>query len=370
MKVNNLRIYGGKLLTGYRRLVIIRILILWIMLSGILLSCETEREHESPWFTYSISGYIEANQDEYSKFYRIIKDGRVDNTLSAYNPYTEGYTLFLPTDEAIDHYIEQNPYISNIGELLLDTGFLYNFSRYHALNEKVHSSNFPFGALTQRTLTGDRLTISFHPGDENQIIKVNDVATIIKPNLEMTNGYIHVISEVLQPVEISGYDWIQQNDKYSILAEAMKLAGIRERLNTDEYTIFAEQDSIYHKYGINTIVDLIDRVASPWTPYSNEGNAFYQFVAYHIAYGEYYLNDLEYGLSSYSTLSYRSLAIDSRLEIEINPGVDNYGISISESGDTTMIDYIGVDWDACNILTGTGPIHSVNELLVSEALTE
>jgi hypothetical protein len=305
---------------------------------------------------------------EYSKFFRLLDQGKLLATLYAYNPYGEDYTLFLPTDEAIDHFIQQSEDYKNFEELLKDTGFIKILTRYHTINRKVHTDEFPDGALNDRTLTGDRLVTGFYTEDDNQLIKVNNSARIIKSNLNMTNGYIHIISEVLQEAEIQGYDWLQQQDDYSILAKAMELSGIRKRLGWVKYTILAEPDSIYHRSGIKNIDDLINLVATPGIPISDRTNSFYQFTAYHILNKEFYLNDLGWGSKKYQTLGTVLLTVNVGLEIQINPGVDNYGFIISDSGDTTVIDYIRPIWEDCNIMTSTGPVHSISDVLYFKPL--
>ena len=356
----------------FGRLFMIGCLFQWIILSAVMRSCESD-QHELHTFnenTSTICEYVKTNPEEYSKFYRMLAEGKMLLPLCAYNPYGEGYTLFLPTNEAIDHFLEQDPDYGNIEELLQDTSFLITLTRYHTLNRKVRTDEFPYGALTDRTLTGDRLTIGFYTEDDNPLIKVNNVAPIIRSNLEMTNGYVHVISEVLHDVEFSGYEWLQQQEDYSILAQAMELSGIEERLWFHEYTILAEHDSIYHRRGIMTVEDLIDLVATPGIPYADESNEFCQFTSCHILYGDFYLNDLFLGSWEYWTLGNVPVKIDVGLEIRINPGVDTCSIIISEYGDTTIIDYIQPVWDACNIRTKTGPVHSMSDLLVTEPLPD
>jgi uncharacterized surface protein with fasciclin (FAS1) repeats len=349
-----------------------RFMFLWVILSALLKSCDSD-PYGTNWIdedSFSISQYIEKNKEEYSKFYRLLAEGKMLNTLYAYNPYGEDYTLFLPTDEAIDLFIQQNQNYGTFEELLQDTGFIKVLTRYHTIKRKVHTDEFPDGALADSTLTGERLVTGFYTDGDNQLIKVNNSADIIKSNLKMTNGYIHVISGVLQQSEISGYDWLQQQDDYSILAQAMELSGIRKRLGWDKYTILAEHDSIYYRNGINNIEDLANRIATPGLPYSDLKNSFYQFTAYHILRGELYLNDFAWGNKKYRTLSTVLLSINVGFEIQINPGIDTYGISISESGDTTEIDYILPVWKSCNILTGTGPVHSISDVLYFKPLPE
>ncbi|HET6556444.1 MAG TPA: fasciclin domain-containing protein [Prolixibacteraceae bacterium] len=333
-------------------------------------SCETD-QHSSSWSkenSLTISQYLNKNQHEYSKSYRLWVEGKLLNTLYAYNPNGDFYTLFLPTDEAIDHFIEQNQKYGNFEELLKDTSFIKRFTRYHTLNKKLHTYEFPDGVFIDSTLTGDRLVVSFFANGDNQFIKINNLAPIIKPNLEMTNGYIHVISEVIQPVDISGYDWLQQQNQYSILAQAMELSGIKKKLSWDKYTLFAEPDSIYHRYGIKNVEDLISRIATPGIPLTTKANEFYQFTSYHILDGEYYMNEFNWGSKKYLTFSEQLMTISVGQHIMINTGVDTYGTTLSESGDTTVIDYIRPLTESSNILTRTGPVHSISDLMYYKKL--
>lgn len=332
-------------------------------------SCETDRIHESDWFNYSISGYIEANSDEYSKFHRLMSERAIENTLYGYNPYGDGYTLFLPTDEAIDQYIQQESYIASFEELLLDTGLVSEFCRYHVVDEKVATGDFPYGALEDRTFTGDRLVIDYYEGEDNPLIVVNDQAPIIASNIELTNGYIHIISSVLRRTDITGYEWLQQQEDYSILAQAMELAGISDRLEWNHYTLLAEHDSVYALEGIYTIDDLVDRVGNPDFPYWDESNSFYQFTAFHVLRNDYYLNDLDWGERYYRTLGWDYLNITTGVEIRINPGVDDYTV-VTANNDTIEYDYIRINWDHCNIPTSSGPVHSISNILSSGKFSE
>lgn len=343
----------------------------WILLFSLLNSCEPET-HDSNWVDdegmRTIGTYLDQHQQDYAKFYRILEEGRMLNTLYGYNPYGEGYTLFLPTDAAIDRFIGQKEEYGNFDELLQDTAFLYTLTRYHTVNKKLHTYEFPYGALTDPTLTGDRLTIGFYTEGDNPLYKVNNSASVVQSNLDMTNGYIQVISEVLQKPEISGIDWLEQNEGYSILAGAMERSGIGNNLWFGQYTILAEKDSIYQRNGISSVDDLMDRLEDPENPDEDPGGALYQFAAYHILYSDFYLNDFEMGTYDYWTFGEETVTIEVGLDIRINPGLQIYGIEVSDTGDTTVIDYIRLAWDDCNIMTRTGPVHSLNELLVSEPL--
>ena len=351
----------------YKKKFLLLLFIHIFLLSG----CKPEQHGLHPFNEniLTIGEYIKTNQDKYSKFSRLLNKGDLLITLGGYNPHGDGYTLFLPTNEAVNQFIQQNKNYSNFEEMLQDTTYVKQLARYHTINKSVHSDEFPDGALINKTLTGHRLVTGFYADDDNQLIKVNNVASLIESNKEMTNGYIHVISEVLQPVEISGYDWLQQQDDYSILAETMEYYKIRNRLWFKEYTILAEPDSVYHRYGIMNLEDLKNRFTTEGGSSSGNNNSLYQFVAYHILSGDFYLNDLNWGRTGYRTLSDKPITIVVGQNIRFNPGVDVYRVEISESGDTTaVIDYISPIWESSNILTKTGPVHSISEVLFFEPL--
>jgi len=367
--LRSFRYWNNRLFT-IRRTLSIRFLSLWMILLAVMTSCESDQK-SSTWAdenTLTISQYLEKNQNEYSKFYRLLADGKMLPALYAYNPYGDDYTLFLPTDEAIDHFIQQDQNHGNFEELLKDTSFIKILTRYHTLNRKINTNEFPDGAFVDRTLTGDRLVANFSSIGDNQLIKINNIAPIIKPNLKMTNGYIHVISELLQQVDISGYDWLQQQKDYSIVAQAMKLSGIKKKLSWDKYTLFAEPDSIYHRYGINNVEDLISRIATPGVQLTATANPFYQFAAYHILKGECFMNDFYWGSNKYLTFSGQLITIVVGREFKINTGVDTYGMTVSESGESKEIDFIRPIPKGCNILTHTGPVHSISDLLYYKPL--
>lgn len=363
MNVKSESIYRSKLLFNILGNTRWKFLILWIISAAVLSSCETDpySSHFNGGENLTICQYLKANQQEYSKSYRLLNKGKMLSALCAYNPYGEDYTLFLPTNKAIDDFIQQNPNYTSFEEMLLDTSFINSFTRYHTVNKGLHTDDFPDGALKDSTLTGDRLTTGFYTDGDNLLIKINNTAPIIQSNLEMTNGYIHVISKVIPQVEISGYEWLQQQDDYSILAEAMEFTKIANKLWWKKYSLLAEHDSIYHKNGIFNLADLRSRVAAT-------GNSIYDFTAFHFIGGEYYLNDLHWGNSSYWTMAKKPLLIKVGNEIRVNPGIDTFEINVSEAGDTTIIDYVRLIREDCNIKTISGPVHSLRDILFFEPL--
>ena len=94
----------------------------------------------------SIYDYIIANEEKYSSFLKILNRGGIDKTLEAYNPNGIGYTLFLPDNNAVDNFIEENDAFSSLDDLLNDSVYVRSLSRYHVVNAAIDANDFPFGA--------------------------------------------------------------------------------------------------------------------------------------------------------------------------------------------------------------------------------
>ena len=320
----------------------------------------------------TISNYIEDNQVTYSYFWELLLSTQMKGALSAYNPNGSGYTLFMPNNNAFEKYIQVNDKYPSFESLLDDHEFANLLIRYHLVNRSFQTNDFPFGALSDTTYTGDFLTIGFSKTLDSTVYKVNNIAPVVLPNIELINGYIHIIDEVLEPIAYSSYDWLLENEDYSIISEAFTITGLVDTLgifSTNQsgeslknlYTILGEPDSIFQKKGINSIEDLIEVYNTPGREYHDIENDLYQFAAYHILEGSYFLDEFS-GVYNYNSYANSPVQISADFEIRINPGVDTLDVII-DGGDTTIINYVRVDMVESNILTKNGAIHVLKDVM-------
>lgn len=112
----------------------------------------------------------------------IQKAGLVD-TLSGTGPFT----VFAPTDEAFAKIPKET-----LDNILSDKDKLTDILTYHVITGKVMASEIAKLTLTL-TLQGKSLMFNTVNG-----VMVNN-ANIIKPDIECSNGMIHVIDTVLIP---------------------------------------------------------------------------------------------------------------------------------------------------------------------------
>lgn len=320
----------------------------------------------------SIYDYLIANKEEFSGFIAILEKTGIDKTLSAYNPDGDGYTLFIPDNNAIETYISESSQYTNLDDLLNNVDFLNVLSRYHILNMSIETNLFPYGSFPEPTLSGDYLTVNIKIGDDASYFMINNDAPVIRRNLEFSNGFIHVLSKVLVPVTLTTYQWLEQQQGFSIFKAAVDATGLKNRFDVNArltqngskaITLLLEHDSVFNKRNIFSIEDLANFI-SPGNPdYTNSSNPLYNFVSYHVLVNARFLDSFQGVATNYSTYSTSPININGMgIDIKINSGAETFK-SVNIDGDTTLINFIGIYYDESNINTTSGAIHFIDQVL-------
>ncbi len=320
----------------------------------------------------TIYDYIVENEDRYSSFMRILETGEINKTLSAYNPYGTGYTLFLPDNEAIDKFIGESNRYASLDDLLKDKAFSADLSRYHVVLMAINANDFPFGALPEYTMSGDYLTISFIIEEDTSYYKINNQAPVTETNIELSNRYIHMIGKALDPINFTSYKWLEDHPGFSIIKRAMDATGLKETIDINlkdqsleatPITLLIEHDTVFQKRNIHTFEDLAAWISPDHTDYSSISNPLYNFTAYHILEGSRFLDDFTEISTNYTTYSDIPLNIDGLgLDIYINKGKEVFDTIINVQ-DTVVIDFVGFNYDASNVITQSGAIHLIDQVL-------
>ncbi len=315
----------------------------------------------------SISEYIDSNAVEFSYFRTALLNTNLYATLSARNPHGNLYTLFLPTNEAFERFVNSHAGYQNIDELLSDQDYLSALVKYHIINTGFPTNEFSFGALSDTTISGDLLNIGFSGSWDSTTYVINNNASVIVPNIELANGYIHVIDEVLTPVVFNSMEWLTLQSEYSIFSDALRITGLKDTFNTINgialNTLLIEPDLVYNKNKIYTIEDLINVISPDDMNYTSATNNLYQFVAYHIMDGKHFLNDFEGVNTNFNTYAVFPLYINGEgLDILINTSAQVFDTIITNN-DTTIINSIGINYEASNILTKNGAIHQIDQMM-------
>lgn len=316
---------------------------------------------------FTIYDYLMTNEKDYSSFLSILKAGGLDKTLSAYNPNGINYTLFVPDNKAVDDFIKEGGQFTSLEELLKDNAYVEALARYHVVNMGTSSYEFPFGAFSEPTLSGDFLNVNFILAKDTTYYKINNQAPVTKTNIEASNGYIHAIGTMLKPITQNSYGWLKKNPNYSILTAAIEATGMKTIIDVDmkledqplkPFTLLVEPDAVYKKRNINSFQDLANAISPGRTDYTNIANPLNLFVAYHFLTEAKFLDDLQGRSTNYNTFADIPLTINGLgLDILINRGKEEF----VDNGDTT--NYVGIDYDASNEVTQSGAVHFIDQIL-------
>lgn len=113
-----------------------------------------------------------------------VKAAGLVHTLKSKGPFT----VFAPNDAA---FSKLPP--GTVDSLLKDKAKLAAILKYHVIPGRVKAADVVGKSLKVATVEGQRLSIDGTAG-----VKVND-ATVVQPDIEASNGVIHVIDTVLLP---------------------------------------------------------------------------------------------------------------------------------------------------------------------------
>ena len=99
------------------------------------------------------------------------------------------YTVFAPTDEAFAALPE-----GTLDGLLADPEALKQILLYHVVAGKVTADQV-VGMTSADSVAGPAIAITVEDGT----VVLNDSATVVTPDVETSNGVIHVIDQVILP---------------------------------------------------------------------------------------------------------------------------------------------------------------------------
>ena len=322
--------------------------------------------------------YIEQNDSLFSKFKQILIAGKLDKTMGAYNRNGNNYTVFLPTNDAIERFISNNSKFATFDDLLNDKVYVAAMARYHVINMGLLTNDFPFGALPDLNLLGQYLTIGIESNGDSSYYKVNNFAPVIEGNIEVSNGYVHVVSEALSPITYNTFQWLEQNPDYSIFFRAVRETGfdeilsrviIRDSIGLNPITLFVEPDTVYHRYNIFSFDDLVDFLKPYDKNYTDEYNKVNNFVGYHIMEGSSFLSDYEGQTSNFNSFGPYPVEVNGKgTELLINSRKIKADTLVNASNDTSYT-YLEIMfyYDLSNLLTQSGAVHSISELLTVQS---
>jgi uncharacterized surface protein with fasciclin (FAS1) repeats len=177
----------------------------------------------------------------------------LDSTLSNHN---EKFTVFAPTDAAFEALGQDT-----IDALLADTDTLSSILTYHVVAGEVTAETaLGLAGTLVPTVNGENIALSLN----NNALLVNK-SSVTTTDIHASNGIIHVIDAVLQPIgapgEVTSNIVQTANDAgtFSTLLTALEVTGLDTVLSDEKnkFTVFAPTDAAFSALGQKTINTLL-----------------------------------------------------------------------------------------------------------------
>ena len=307
------------------------------------LICCSENIDDSDLYTFTgemMADHFENDPDQFSDYLTLLDmvhpSKKSESTVHQLLKARGNYTCFAPTNKAIRFYLDslyQDGLLptSDISVLRDSIHYaqdiVFNSIIDHGNNLSYASTDFNEGALSKTNMNDRYVNITY--GNDSLgtvLIYVNARSTITEKDIEVENGYIHVIDKVLSPSTATVADLVITTENTQFFGRLLvetgwegKLLAYKDETYEDDennkageardnsgasgwngsypehryfgFTIFVEPDSVFQSKGINSIEDLMayikanayyDENTSYGDDYTDPDNALNQFVAYHI----------------------------------------------------------------------------------------
>jgi len=158
------------------------------------------------------------------------------------------YTLFAPNNQAFANLFARlsvnGKTVSSISDETPE--FWLNYFKYHLLDEKINTNSLEPGPLPVPTVLNNKYVIA-DIRDSYSSIKLNNMATILEYNIEMSNGYINITDEVLSPPVETIFNQLKQTGKYEIMLGLIEEVGLTGYLQDSTVTFLVERDEVLQR---------------------------------------------------------------------------------------------------------------------------
>ena len=358
-----------------------------------LTSCSDDIDDDAFYtFTgHTVTSYVQS-EPRFSTFAQLLEDTGNSALLSTYGHYT----LFLPTNDVFERYFAEHG--TSYDQLTLQEKNDLIFDHViKSAGVDYTSDRFEEGPLAESSMNDNNITVSFQSDATGSglIIYLNKNVPIVEKDIELHNGVVHVVGNIIVPSQDFIVDIIEAEGRFKIFSEAMRLTGLNKKteLIRDEsyvpaypsgevrrgdntfkapiikrygYTLFAEPDNVMAENGINSVADLVTYAESYYGTeargnYTDEANALHKFVAYHILDRKMGTNQFLYnGACTMSSRMnerceyYETMLTYRLMEIKAGNRINNRSTG----------EYVGIDEPTSNLLAVNGYAHTLTKMLV------
>lgn len=380
--------------------------LLIMLIAGFTTSCGDDPATLNTFTEEMMGEFIESRPEQFSEFKKLLDTTEVMGLVNAYG----NYTIFAPTNEAMFKFYASKGKTSLNG---FTTDTLKKIVFDHLIKGyQVTTDEFIDGLMPYLTMSDRYVSTSSKSVNNKLVYYVNENSAIITQDIEVSNGIIHVIDEVLNPSTLTIVQAIAYDENFKIFNEALLKTELWKKMqltrddsydpdnysyidvtfiqgggSKDElpvskkfgYTVLMESDqTLKDNYNINNIDDLIayanehvyheTKSDANVTDLTDPRNSLNKFVAYHLinkklTYTKFIDDyDTDHMIKTFDMYEYiETMCPGTLIEIkkERASGESNLINKSTENGSVIRIVSSNKDNDAIN-----GVYHEIDKILI------
>ncbi len=291
-------------------------------------SCIDDSIPQDAYYTFTgemVTDYLQNDTAQrFTEFVDVLQRAELWDLLSTYGTFT----CFAPTNDAINDYLAKRDKASvdDLTDAECDT-----LAWMHLLKVAYFTTDLGDGSLPTTNMNNRYLTLTCDTVAGEVKYHINSSEMIVRDD-SVENGVMHVVNQVITSSSVLLGELVCNDPNLTIFGAALRLTGLADTIDSrieDEdyvidpdstvadkkhtkyfgnhnvyyrfpakrefkYSIFAEPDSIYNKYGINSLDDLKRHAKEVYdrtypqdaglydNDWSNRKNPLNRWVAYHI----------------------------------------------------------------------------------------
>ena len=291
-------------------------------------SCIDDSIPQDAYYTFTgemVTDYLQNDTAQrFTEFVDVLQRAELWDLLSTYGTFT----CFAPTNDAINDYLAKRDKASvdDLTDAECDT-----LAWMHLLKVAYFTTDLGDGSLPTTNMNNRYLTLTCDTVAGEVKYHINSSEMIVRDD-SVENGVMHVVNQVITSSSVLLGELVCNDPNLTIFGAAMRLTGLADTIDSrieDEdyvidpdstvadkkhikyfgghnvyyrfpakrefkYSIFAEPDSIYRRYGINSLDDLMRHAKEVYdrtypqdaglydNDWSNRKNPLNRWVAYHI----------------------------------------------------------------------------------------
>ncbi|GGE28744.1 fasciclin domain-containing protein [Psychroflexus planctonicus] len=224
----------------------------------------------------------------------------------------EAITVFAPTNQAFTNAM--NAYevetLSELVEAIGGVGNLETVLGFHVVPAVAFSSDLEAGTQTFLTLADQEISVTV----ANDIVSIEDalgnISTVVEADIEIENGVVHVIDEVLLPIlpdaPLPNLVEAAQAAELNVLLDAVgAIEGLDQQLlDAEAITVFAPTDEAFgdllNEFNVETLDELIAEIGL---------ENLETVLGFHVVPAVAFAEDLPEGENTFTTLADQDITV-------------------------------------------------------------